>query len=130
VGTAIAQMDIAETTSLKLANLEVLVNAVLYKPGLALRLMESYRAGAARTFFDQWFSAISSGDARLPRVHDKKLSIVALCALLEMDPSEIPEPLKDGWPGIVGGCLKLFQELPKAIEGKPTPVLRVGWDSC
>jgi hypothetical protein len=117
VGTAIAQTDVAETSALKLANLEVLINAVLYKPALALRLMESYRAGAARTFFDQWFSSIGSGESRLPRVHDKKLSIVALCALLELDPVDIPETLKEGWPGIVGGCLKLFQELPKAIEG-------------
>jgi hypothetical protein len=117
VGTAVAQVDIAESSHLKLANLEVLVNAVLYNPGAALQLMESFRAGAARTFFDAWFSAIADADTRLPRVHDKKLSILTLCALLELDPAGVPAALTDGWPGIVGGALKLFHGLPKAIEG-------------
>jgi hypothetical protein len=110
-------VDIAESSHLKLANLEVLVNAVLYNPGAALQLMESFRAGAARTFFDAWFSAIADADTRLPRVHDKKLSILTLCALLELDPAGVPAALTDGWPGIVGGALKLFHGLPKAIEG-------------
>jgi hypothetical protein len=110
-------MDIAESAHLKLANLEVLINAVLYNPGAALRIMESFKAGAARKFFDAWFSAIGDADARLPRVHDKKLSILTLCALLELDPANVPETLKEGWPGIVGGALKLFHGLPKAIAG-------------
>jgi importin-7 len=111
-------MDIAESSHLKLANLEVLVNAVLYNPAAALRLMESFRAGAARAFFDAWFSAINAADTRLPRVHDKKLSILTLCALLELDPNDVPETLKEGWPGIVGGALTLFRGLPKAIAGQ------------
>jgi len=42
---------------------------------------------------------------------------MALCALLEMDGSVIPETLREGWTGIVGGALKLFKDLPRAIEG-------------
>lgn len=117
IGTAIAQMDIAETSHLKLANLEVLVNAVLYNPGASLKIMETYKAGAARSFFDAWFEAITAADSRLPRVHDKKLSILTLCALLELEPANVPENLKEGWPHIVGGALKLFEGLPKAIAG-------------
>lgn len=78
--------------------------------------MEVYKPGMARAFFDQWFVAINS-DSRLPRVHDKKLSLLALCALMEMAPEAVPESLRDGWPGIVGGALKIFRSLPKAIEG-------------
>ena len=78
--------------------------------------MESSRPGMARVFFDKWFAAINA-ENRLPRVHDKKLSILALCALLEMAPGAIPEMLKDGWPGIVTGILRIFKDLPKAIEG-------------
>lgn len=51
-------------------------------------------------------------------MHDKKLAILALCACLELDPAAIPETLKDGWPGIVGGILSIFKALPKAIEGR------------
>jgi hypothetical protein len=112
-------MDIAETAHLKLANLEVLVNAVLYNPAASLRLMESYRVGAARSFFDAWFASITAADVKLPRVHDKTLSILTLCALLELDTADIPEGVREAWPHIVGGALKLFEGLPKAVAGKP-----------
>ncbi|KAF9013048.1 armadillo-type protein [Cyathus striatus] len=115
VNTAIGIFDKANTASLRLANLEVLVNAVLYNPSAALHFMESYRPGMSRVFFDKWFAAINS-DNRLPRVHDKKLTVLALCALLELTPESIPEPLREGWPAIVGGALKIFKDLPKAIE--------------
>ncbi|KAJ7019445.1 armadillo-type protein [Mycena alexandri] len=115
--TALSQLDKAETASLRLANLEVLINAVLYNPAAALHIIEATQAGMARKFFDAWFLAI--GDhAKMPRVHDKKLSIVALCALLEMPAGAVPETLKEGWPGIVGGVLKIFKDLPGAIEAR------------
>ncbi|KAJ7464732.1 armadillo-type protein [Mycena galericulata] len=115
--TALSQLDKAETAALRLANLEVLINAVLYNPAAALHIMESTQAGMARVFFDTWFAAIND-HAKMPRVHDKKLSILALCALLEMSPSAVPEALKDGWPGIVAGVLKIFKDLPGAIEAR------------
>jgi len=108
-------LDKGETSVFRLANLGVLVNAVLYNPHAALVLMETSRPGMARAFFDKWFKAINNPN-QLPRVHDKKLSIMALCALLEMDPVNIPPSLSDGWPGIVAGIIKLFKDLPKAIQ--------------
>ena len=78
--------------------------------------MEMYRPGMSRVFFDQWFVAINS-ENKLPRVHDKKLSIVTLCALMEMLPSTIPPALQEGWPGVVAGALKIFKDLPKAMAG-------------
>ncbi|KAK7462279.1 Nonsense-mediated mRNA decay protein 5 [Stygiomarasmius scandens] len=113
--TALSYLDKANTTSLKLALLEVLINSVLYNPSAALQIIEASSPGAARAFFDKWFAAINQNEKRLPRVHDKKLSILALCALLEMDPNLVPESLREGWPGIVGGVLKLFGDLPKAV---------------
>jgi len=117
IATALEHIEGAQTTSLQLANLEVLINAILYNPSAGLHLMESSRPGSARAFFDQWFSAINA-ENKLPRVHDKKLSIVALCALLELNPTAIPEQLKDGWPGLVAGALTLFRDLPKAMAAR------------
>ncbi|TFY82908.1 hypothetical protein EWM64_g1102 [Hericium alpestre] len=117
IKTALDHMDKAETTALRLANLEVLINAVLYNPGPALQFMEQYRAGTGRVFFDKWFAAINS-DSGLPRVHDKKLTILALCALMELGPSGIPDNLKDGWHGIVAGALRVFKDLPKAVASR------------
>ncbi|KAJ7845435.1 armadillo-type protein [Mycena olivaceomarginata] len=115
--TALSQLDKAETAALRLANLEVLINAVLYNPAAALHIMETTQAGFARKFFDSWFAAINDHN-KMPRVHDKKLSIMALCALLEMAPGAVPESLNDGWPGIVGGVLKIFKDLPEAIAAR------------
>lgn len=114
--TALEHQAKGETTALRLANLEVLINAVLYNPSATLHLMEMHKSGTSREFFDHWFAAINS-DTKLPRVHDKKLSIVALCSLMEMTPSAIPDVLKDGWPGIVAGALTIFKDLPRAIAG-------------
>ncbi|KAL6303891.1 ARM repeat-containing protein [Sparassis latifolia] len=117
IATSFSIFDKSQTTALRLANLEVLINTVLYNPAAALHLMESHRPGISRVFFDKWFAAINN-EKGLPRVHDKKLSIMALCALLEMDPSAIPDLVKEGWPGIVSGALHLFRELPRAIAAR------------
>jgi len=114
--TALNHFDKSQTKASKLANLEVLINAVLYNPSATLHFIENFRPGMARTFFDSWFGFIKSAETKLPRVHDKKLTIVALCALLELAPGAIPDNLKDGWPAIVGGIIKIFHDLPKAVE--------------
>ncbi|KAI0786127.1 ARM repeat-containing protein [Abortiporus biennis] len=114
VNTSLNVLGSANTTSLRLANLEVLINTILYNPVASLHIMETISPGTSRAFFDKWFEAINADD-KLPRVHDKKLTILALCALLEMDPANIPEPVKEGWPGIVGGALKIFKAYPKAV---------------
>ncbi|KAI0040287.1 ARM repeat-containing protein [Auriscalpium vulgare] len=119
IKTAVDYIDSAETSSLRLANLEVLINAVLYNPAAALQLMEQYRAGTSRLFFDKWFAAIEK-DMGLPRVHDKKLTIVALCACMDIDPSAIPEPLRAAWHGIVAGALKVLKDLPRAVAARDT----------
>ncbi|KAI0301095.1 armadillo-type protein [Multifurca ochricompacta] len=114
IATAFSHLDKAETKAFELANLEVLINTVLYNPGVALALMEAQRPNGARIFFDRWFVAVNA-ERGLPRVHDKTLSIVALSALLEMEPSAVPAELREGWPGIVGGAIRVFKGLPKAV---------------
>ncbi|KAI0688708.1 ARM repeat-containing protein [Cytidiella melzeri] len=117
INTALTILESANTRSLRLANLEVLINCILYNPAAALHIMESIQPGTSKLVFDKWFEAIESS-SRLPRVHDKKLCLVALCALLEMEPAAIPEPVREGWPHIVAGALQVFKDLPKAIEAR------------
>ncbi|KAI8978716.1 ARM repeat-containing protein [Trametes punicea] len=117
VNTALSVVDKAETNALRLANLNVLVNAILYNPAATLHILEQAGPGTARKFFDKWFESIKL-ENRLPRVHDKKLSIMALCALMEVDPANIPNSIKEGFHGIVSGALKLFQEYPKAVQAR------------
>ena len=103
-----------DTRALRISNLNVLVNAILYNPAATLQVLEAQ--GVTRKFFEVWFNAVNA-DGGLPRVHAKKLSILAICALLELDPSAQPPSLHDGWAGILAGILKIFRELPGAIEG-------------
>ncbi len=116
IATAFRHLDKTNTKSFELANLEVLVNAVLYNPGAALALMDAQRPHGAQLFFGRWFAAVDK-EHGLPRVHDKTLSIVAMSALLEMKAGAVPADLREGWPGIVGGAIKVFKGLPKAVAG-------------
>ncbi len=116
VATAFSIVNKTNTKALQVANNNVLVNAILYNPAAALQFLEQAGPGSARAFFDEWFAAIST-PSRLPRVHDKKLSIMALCALMEMDPAGVPASIQDGFHNIVAGALQLFQEYPKAVQG-------------
>ncbi|KAF8651929.1 hypothetical protein AX16_004573 [Volvariella volvacea WC 439] len=116
--TALGLLNKTETAALRLANLEVLINAILYNPSASLQIMEQIGQGQSRAFFDQWFAAINHADSKLPRVHDKKLSILALCALLDMDASLVPPGLQAGWAGIVGGVIRVFKDLPAAIDAR------------
>ena len=106
-----------KTRSLRLANLDVLINCILYNPPMAFHLIESSGAGLSRVLFDKWFKALSEPGG-LPRVHDMKLSVMAMCALLELEEASIPETLKDGWVSIVGGALTVFKMLPDAVNGR------------
>ncbi|KAF8500772.1 armadillo-type protein [Russula emetica] len=117
IATAFRHLDKTETKSFELANLEVLVNAVLYNPGAALSSMDAQRPHGAQMFFGRWFAAVDK-EHGLPRVHDKTLSIVAMSALLEMKAGAVPAELREGWPGIVGGAIKVFKGLPKAVAAR------------
>lgn len=116
IATAIDHLEKANTRSLKLSNIEVIVNTILYNPTESLRIMEANHPSVARAFFDKWFALIHE-DKGLPRVHDKKLSIAAICALLDVDPVAVPASLREGWVGMVKAALLVFADLPRAVEG-------------
>jgi len=111
----LSAVETAPGTTFKLANPQVFINTGLYN----LPIMEVIHLGMAPTFFDQWFVAINA-ENKVPRVHDKKLMIVTLCALMELNMESIPTCLRDGWFGILGCVIKMFKELPKAIQGRLT----------
>ncbi|CAG8799462.1 21537_t:CDS:2, partial [Dentiscutata erythropus] len=69
--------------------------------------------GMTQSFFTLWFSYIN----KFSRVHDKKLVIVALCALIELPVEQLPHTLQAGWSQVLDGILEVFKSLPKAEEG-------------
>ena len=92
--------------------MEMIINAIYYNPILALRTLESN--GWTNKFFSSWFSNIEG----FTRVHDKKLSIVAISALLTLGADEVPSSVQQGWPRLLQGVVRLFQTLPAAMKSR------------
>jgi hypothetical protein len=101
-----------KTAEFKVHCIEVVVNCIYYNPVLTLRLLEENNW--TQGFFTLWFSTLS----KFSRVHDKKLVIVALCALLELPTEMIPQSLQAGWSQILACMITVFQTLPKAMENR------------
>ena len=90
--------------------LEMIINAVYYSPVLAFRVLEAH--AWTNRFFSAWFSNIDS----FSRVHDKKLSILAIASLLTLQSDQIPSTVKPGWAKLFSGVVRLFQTLPAALK--------------
>jgi len=96
----------------KIHLIEMVVNAVYYNPILTLQVLESQ--GWTNKFFSLWFANVDS----FQRVHDKKLSIAAIIALLNLDASQIPVTVQPGWPRLLTGIVTLFKTLPAAQRAR------------
>lgn len=114
IGIAMRILTNAEVKvkSYKIHLMEMVINAVYYNPVLALQILESN--GWTNKFFSLWFSNIDS----FTRVHDKKLSISAIVALLSLNADQIPTSVQQGWPRLLQGIVRLFQTLPAATKNR------------
>ena len=90
--------------------MEMVINSIYYNPLLALQALEVN--GWTNKFFSSWFSNIES----FSRVHDKKLSICAISALLTLKANEVPTSVQQGWPRLLQGVVSLFKTLPTALK--------------
>lgn len=81
--------------SVKIHLMEMVINAIYYNPTLALQILEA--KGWTNKFFSLWFSSME----HFSRVHDKKLCIVAIVALLGINPDQIPPSVSIGWPRLL-----------------------------
>ena len=92
--------------------LEMVINAIYYNPLMALNVLELN--GWTNKFFSSWFSNIDS----FSRVHDKKLSILAISCLLMLRGVDVPISVQQGWPRLLQGAVKLFETLPAAVKSE------------
>ncbi|KAG1469127.1 hypothetical protein G6F56_003440 [Rhizopus delemar] len=100
-----------ESIDFKVHCLEIVINCIYYNPRLTLGFLEENNW--TQGFFSLWFSTLSSFSS----VHDKKLIIVALCALLKLPVAQIPTCLQPTWPQILVGLSDVFKDLSESIEG-------------
>jgi len=92
--------------------MEMVINCVYYNPLVTLQVLEQH--GWTNKFFSLWFSHIDN----FSRVHDKKLSIVAISALLQLRPEQIPPTIQPGWHRLLQGSVRLFETLPAAMKNR------------
>lgn len=104
--------DDLKVKSLRIHLMEMVINTIYYNPALALQVLEAN--GWTNKFFSAWFSNIDS----FTRVHDKKLSIAGICALLGLNAQQVPESVQQGWPRLLQGIVRLFQTLPTAMKSE------------
>lgn len=104
--------DETKVKSLKIHLMEVIINAIYYNPVMALMILETN--GLTNKFFSLWFSSIDN----FSRVHDKKLCISAICALLNINGANVPPSVQQGWPRLLQGIVRLFQTLPAALKNR------------
>ena len=102
--------------SYKIHLLEMVINAVYYNPILALQVLEAH--GWTNKFFSIWFGSIDS----FRRVHDKKLCIAAISALLTIHADQVPQSVQTGWPRLLTGATYLFRTLPAAMKQREDAV--------
>ncbi|KYG45707.1 hypothetical protein M433DRAFT_66708 [Acidomyces richmondensis BFW] len=112
LGMTILTNDELKVKSYKIHLMEMVINAIYYNPRLALNVLEAN--GWTNKFFSFWFSSIDS----FTRVHDKKLSIGAITALLTLRSDEVPQSVRQGWPRLLQGIVRLFQTLPAAMKNR------------
>lgn len=104
--------DQVKVRSYKVHLIEVVINAIYYNPLLTLSVLEM--SGTTNKFFSFWFANIDG----FSRVHDKKLSIAAITALLTVPPTNVPQSVQQGWPRLLQGVAKLFKTLPDAEKDR------------
>ena len=91
--------------------MEMVINAIYYNPVRIARRSRNRRLTLLQVltlhvleakqwtnkFFSWWFSSIDS----FARVHDKKLSIAAIVALLTLNADQVPLSVQQGWPRLL-----------------------------
>ncbi|KAG0045066.1 hypothetical protein BGZ83_009681 [Gryganskiella cystojenkinii] len=100
--------DKIQTVEFKVQAIEVVMNSLYYNAAVTLRILEEN--GWTQPFLTAWFTNLD----KFSRVHDKKLSIVALCSILSVPVEQLPVALQSGWPQILNGILRNFEGLPLA----------------
>ncbi|KAM3523812.1 hypothetical protein MY4038_008024 [Beauveria bassiana] len=106
-----AQPDVKPRTY-KIYLVEMVINSIHYNPLLSLQILEA--KGWTNRFFSLWFGSMSS----FSRVHDKKLCIVAISALLNLNHEQVPQSVSVGWPRLLQGITELFRTLPAALKNR------------
>eukprot|EP01118_Nematostelium_gracile_P010778 TRINITY_DN3763_c0_g1_i1.p1 TRINITY_DN3763_c0_g1~~TRINITY_DN3763_c0_g1_i1.p1 ORF type:complete len:808 (+),score=202.59 TRINITY_DN3763_c0_g1_i1:736-3159(+) len=100
---------IADGTELQVSLAGVFANAVYYNPGLALQI--SQKRNWTVDLFTAWGRLVD----KLARAYEKKLSILALSSLLELNLASLPPVVQMGMKQIISQILRLIITLEEQV---------------
>ncbi|CAA19115.1 karyopherin/importin beta family nuclear import/export signal receptor Nmd5 [Schizosaccharomyces pombe] len=92
--------------------LEVIINALYYNPSMSLGVLEMHQW--TLPFFALWFENIPS----FTRVHDKKLSLVAILSVISLGAQQVAVAIQDSWGNIMKVMITLLNTLPEALAAR------------
>ncbi|GAA6019455.1 hypothetical protein JCM10207_001394 [Rhodosporidiobolus poonsookiae] len=102
--------DYVVTRHLFLHSLELVILAVSYNPQLTIAILD--RHDWTQQFFASWFKHLR----KYTRVHDKKISLWAICSLFDwLNGVGAGSPLAGNVGQLVAGALEVFKNYPKAL---------------
>ncbi|KAK9839718.1 hypothetical protein WJX81_008385 [Elliptochloris bilobata] len=120
IALALDRLPSAERSLLKDLLVNVVANALYYNPALALR--ELQQQSRLTTFFSTWFQMIFATQRRtgkhrhFRRMHDKKVNVLALAAVLGAPDAALPREVAAGLPQLMAGLLRLLVALKQQQE--------------
>jgi len=100
----------AKKTFLKVLLVEMIANSLWYNPILTLQILE--KQGCTEYIFENWFQLLPKHH----RIHDKKISILALCMLFSLPVDSLPLVIRAGLNKVFEGIIKLTKEIESQKE--------------
>ena len=88
----------------------VILDALCFNTIETLQALESSQATAA------FFAITLQLLPKFTRVHDKKVVATAFISILNLDPSQTPSSVQEGYGALVVGLLQDLVDLPKAVQ--------------
>lgn len=115
--TKLLQGEGVQGKQLRVMCMNMVISAMYYNPELTIHTIESVPLGAGEEplisrFMALWFSQIED----FTGLHSRKLSIYALCQLVQQSYARMPPHLQQVWPHTLPVLLNLFSKLPRAYE--------------
>ncbi|GLC37117.1 hypothetical protein PLESTB_000981600 [Pleodorina starrii] len=111
---ALGKLQTATNRTLKDTLVLVVANALYYNAALTLGILS--QMGAVGSFFSGWFAAIfavkkSGKPKHFRRMHDKKVCVLGLVAMLAVPEEAMPAEIKAGLPQVQAGIMRLLLAL-------------------
>ncbi|KAJ1780727.1 Nonsense-mediated mRNA decay protein 5, partial [Coemansia sp. RSA 2399] len=104
--------DAIQTSSFLVYSLEVILNALHYNPVITLNVLEQYK------WTEGIFTSLLQNSGKFTRVHDKKLYILGLTAVLSVPAEQLPGNMLGGMGQLFQGIIHTFRTYGTAVEAR------------